>query len=370
MRQSSGCVRRCFAAPVTRGLIIPYNHLRLDNTLDIFDGKSVLITGATGSFGQHFVRMLLTRTTARRVVIFSRDELKQYDMQQAFPEDRYPVRYFIGDVRDRTRLLRACAGIDLLVHAAAMKHITAAEYNPTECIATNVIGAQNVIDAAIENNVERVVALSTDKAANPINLYGATKLCSDKLFIAANNLSGGHETRFSVVRYGNVVGSRGSVIPFFKRLFHDGKKVLPVTHEDMTRFVISLDQGVEFVAMAMREMTGGELFVPKLPSIRVTDLIPLMGADLRYEVVGIRPGEKLHEIMIPLEESRNAIDVGAHYVLQPAFHWWNTSAFKAKLAAMPEAKPVTEAFEYASNTNTHWLSAEELQAHIDRCPIA
>lgn len=335
-----------------------------------FENKNVLVTGATGSFGRHFVSKVLEKGNPRRMVVFSRDELKQFEMQQVLPESDYPIRYFIGDVRDRERLFRACAGVDIVVHAAAMKHISAAEYNPTECIATNIIGAQNLIDAAIENNVGQVVALSTDKAANPINLYGATKLCSDKLFVAANNLAGHHRTRFSVVRYGNVIGSRGSVIPFFKSLLRDGVRTLPVTHPDMTRFVITLEQGVDFVWNAVAEMTGGELFVPKLPSIKITDLIPLMGEGLDYKVVGIRAGEKLHEIMIPLEESRNVVDLGSHYVIQPAFNWWNTGAFLEKVKNSKTAKAIEEPFEYASNTNDWWLQGDELSAAIKSVKLA
>ena len=332
------------------------------------DGKSVLITGGTGSFGQRFVETVLKRYKLRRLVIFSRDEMKQYEMAQRFPERDYPLlRYFIGDVRDRNRVMRACARVDVIVHAAAMKHITAAEYNPTECIATNVGGAQNVIDAAIEHDVEKVVALSTDKAANPINLYGATKLCSDKLFVAANNLSGKHRTRFSVVRYGNVVGSRGSVIPMFKRLFAQGERQLPVTHVDMTRFLITLDQGVDFVLKSLQLMTGGEIFVPKLASVRLIDIVPGIGPDATYRVVGIRPGEKLHEVMIPLEESRNVIDMGDYYVIQPSHHWWNVSAF---LGRFKEHGHVIESpFEYSSQNNDCWLKGEELHKLIQQVPV-
>jgi UDP-N-acetylglucosamine 4,6-dehydratase/5-epimerase len=327
------------------------------------DGQSILITGGTGSFGQCFVQHVLTHHNPKRLVVFSRDELKQFEMAQQFPESKYPcLRYFVGDVRDRHRMMRALAGVEIVVHAAAMKHITAAEYNPTECIATNVMGAENVIDAAIENDVQRVVALSTDKAANPINLYGATKLCSDKLFVAANNLAGKHKTRFAVVRYGNVVGSRGSVIPLFKRLVAEGRKTLPVTHPDMTRFVITLDQGVAFVLNALKEMLGGEVFVPKLPSMKVIDLVSLLVPGGGHEVIGIRAGEKLHEVMIPGEESRNCIDMGNHYVLQPAHHWWNVTDFLERVKE--RGKPIDVAFEYASNTNDWWVSSDELKALV------
>ena len=328
-----------------------------------FKGKSILVTGGTGSFGQKFVEFALKELSPKKLVVFSRDELKQFDMSSKFPESKYPcMRYFIGDVRDRNRVMRALSGIDMVVHASAMKQIVAAEYNPTECIATNVLGAQNIIDAAIENGVQRVVALSTDKAANPINLYGATKLCSDKLFVAANNLSGEQRTRFSVVRYGNVAGSRGSVIPFFKRLVAEGQKTLPVTHEDMTRFIITLDQGVRLVANTFQTMHGGEIIVPKLPSIKITDLIPLLGSGLDYEVIGIRPGEKLHEVMIPEEEVRNSIDMGDHYIIQPNHHWWNVSSFRE--AVESQGKPMQNMKEYASGTNTQWLNRDQLQELI------
>jgi UDP-N-acetylglucosamine 4,6-dehydratase len=329
--------------------------------------KSILITGGTGSFGQKFVETVLREHQPKRLVVFSRDELKQFEMAQHLPESKYPaLRYFIGDVRDRARVHRAFAGVDIVVHAAAMKHITAAEYNPTECIATNVLGAQNVIDAAIENDVERVIALSTDKAANPINLYGATKLCSDKLFIAANNLAGRHRTRFAVVRYGNVVGSRGSVIPLFKKLAGNGVKKLPITDPEMTRFVITLDQGVRFVLDCLGTMLGGEVFVPKLPSMRVVDLVPLILPHGGHEVVGIRPGEKLHEVMIPAEEARNCVDMGDHYILQPGHHWWNVTAFLERVRE--QGRPIANSFEYASNTNDRWVTNDELRALVDSLP--
>lgn len=331
-------------------------------------GKSVLVTGATGSFGKHFIKTMLREEKCRRLVIFSRDELKQFEMQQELsPDEHRCLRYFIGDIRDRERVMRACADVQVIVHAAAMKQIVAAEYNPTECIATNVIGAQNLIDAAIANGVERVVALSTDKAANPINLYGATKLCSDKLFVAANNLSGRHQTRFAVVRYGNVIGSRGSVIPFFKRMALQGATELPITHEDMTRFVINLDDGVAMVRMAIENMAGGEIFVPKLPSIKVVDLVPLIIPGGKFRVIGIRPGEKLHEVMIPVEDSRNAIDMGKFYILQPSHTWWNIDKLKLEVRG---GTPITDAFEYASNTNDWWLDDAQMRALVDSVPAA
>lgn len=328
------------------------------------DGKSLLITGGTGSFGRKFVEVMLMKHNLKKLVIFSRDELKQFEMQNELNSFQHPnLRFFIGDVRDRDRLFRAFSGIDIVVHAAAMKQIVSSEYNPSECIATNVIGAQNVIDAAIKNRVQRVVALSTDKAANPINLYGATKLCSDKLFVAANNLSGEHRTRFSVVRYGNVAGSRGSVIPFFKTLVSEGKTTLPITHKDMTRFIITLDQGVQFVTDTLHSMHGGEIVVPKLPSIKIIDIIPLLGEKLDYEVTGIRPGEKLHEVMIPEEETRNCIDMGNYYIIQPNHHWWNISSFKE--AVESKGKPMEGGFEYASGSNTQWLTQIELKKLIE-----
>lgn len=328
------------------------------------DDRSVLITGGTGSFGKRFVETVLQRYKPKRLIVFSRDELKQFEMQSRLSESDHPcLRYFIGDIRDRDRVMRACAGVDVIVHAAAMKQIPAAERNPTECIATNITGAENLIDAAIDHDVERVVALSTDKAANPINLYGATKLASDKLFVAANNLAGRHRTRFAVVRYGNVIGSRGSVIPLFKRLAAEGRTPLPITDPEMTRFVITLDQGVDFVLQCLHELTGGELFIPKLPSIKVIDLVPLIAGDGDYEVVGVRPSEKLHEVMIPLEESRSVIDMGDYYVIPPAYHWWNVSAFLAKVQR--DGKQVDAQFEYASHTNPTWLDSSELRALVD-----
>jgi len=282
------------------------------------NNKNILITGGTGSFGSKFIELVLKKYKPNKLVIFSRDEQKQYEMSQYLSEEKYPnLRYFIGDVRDKNRLERACANIDFIIHAAAMKHVTSSEYNPTECIATNIHGAQNVIDAAISNNVKKVIALSTDKAASPINLYGATKLCSDKLFIAANNLSGKHNTRFSVVRYGNVINSRGSVIPHFRKLLLEGEKILPITDINMTRFVISLDQGVNFVLNSLSIMSGGEIFIPKIPSIKIIDLITCMAGAGQYTEIGIRPGEKLHEIMIPREESLNCIDMKDYYIIQP-----------------------------------------------------
>lgn len=324
------------------------------------DNKNILITGATGSFGNKCVKTLLEGYKPNKIIIFSRDEQKQYEMSQIFSEKEYPcLRYFIGDVRDKPRLERACAGVDIIIHAAAMKHVTASEYNPTECIATNVQGAQNIINAAIYNNVSKVIAISTDKAANPINLYGATKLCSDKLFVAANNLAGKHKTRFSVVRYGNVIGSRGSVIPHFKKLISDGADKLPITDVEMTRFVIKLQEGVDFVLKCIPNMMGGEIFIPKLPSLRIVDLVTALVGSNNYNIIGIRPGEKLHEVMIPMEESLNCIDMRSFYIIQPMFYWWNNEILKKVIGKTGIS--VSKSFEYSSNTNNNWHSVEDIK---------
>ena len=324
------------------------------------NNKNILITGGTGSFGSKFIELVLKKYKPSKLVIFSRDEQKQYEMSQFLSEEKYPnIRYFIGDVRDKSRLERACANIDFIIHAAAMKHVTAAEYNPTECIATNILGAQNVIDAAISNNVKKVIALSTDKAASPINLYGATKLCSDKLFIAANNLAGKHKTRFSVVRYGNVINSRGSVIPHFRKLLQEGKINLPITDIKMTRFIINLNQGVKFVLDSLFSMSGGEIFVPKIPSINIIDLVTCMAGEGQYDEVGIRPGEKLHEVMIPKEESLNCIDMNEYYIIQPMFSWWNTD--QLKLSIGNKGKAVSKSFEYSSDSNKDFLTIDGIK---------
>lgn len=323
-----------------------------------FEDKSVLITGGTGSFGQKFVQTLLARHKPRRIVVYSRDELKQFEMAQVFNQD--VMRYFIGDVRDRHRLGLAMRGIDYVVHAAALKQVPAAEYNPMECIKTNVHGAENVIDAAIENEVEKVIALSTDKAANPINLYGATKLCSDKLFIAGNNISGRHRTRFSVVRYGNVVGSRGSVVPFFKKLIEGGAKELPVTDARMTRFWITLPQGIEFVISSFQRMKGGELFVPKIPSMRVTDLAEAMGPGLPQKIIGIRPGEKLHEVMCPADDSHLTLEFPDHFVIRPTIEFSKPHDFSRNELG-ETGRPVADGFEYSSAINDRFLTVEELR---------
>ncbi len=324
----------------------------------------ILITGGTGSFGQAFVRTLLESHTPARIVIYSRDELKQFEMAQKFPHSKYPcLRYFIGDVRDKERLGQAMEGVDTVVHAAALKQVPAAEYNPFECIKTNVLGAQNVIDAAMAHGVKLVVALSTDKAAAPINLYGATKLCSDKLFVAANNYRGHRDIRLSVVRYGNVMGSRGSVIPFFLEKRKTG--VLPITDERMTRFNITLEEGVKLVLQALRDMWGGEIFVPKIPSYRITDVAEAIGPDCRREVVGIRPGEKLHEEMITETDGINTLEFSGHYVIQPAMPLWDAEeycrAFQGKLREY--------GFNYSSGNNTEWLTAGDIRRlireHVD-----
>lgn len=324
----------------------------------MFNDKSVLITGGTGSFGKKFVKTILARYAPKRIIIFSRDELKQYEMQQEF--NAPAMRYFIGDVRDRERLKQAMRGVDYVIHAAALKHVPAAEYNPMECIKTNIHGAENVIAAAIENEVEKVIALSTDKAANPINLYGATKLASDKLFVAANNIAGTRRTRFSVVRYGNVVGSRGSVVPLFRKLIAEGVDALPITDPRMTRFWITLQQGVDFVFKNFERMQGGEIFVPKIPSATITDLAAAMAPALPTRIIGIRPGEKLHEIMCPSDDSHLTLEFHDHYVIRPTIAFIIASDYRVN-ALGEEGVPVTEGFEYSSGNNQHFLSVDDLR---------
>ena len=325
----------------------------------MFNNKSILITGGTGSFGKRFVSFLLKHFQPQKLIIYSRDELKQFEMQQVF--DAPCMRYFIGDVRDKDRMISAMRDVDYVVHAAALKQVPAAEYNPNECIKTNINGAQNVIDAAIATNVSRVIALSTDKAANPVNLYGATKLASDKLFVAANNISGAKGPRFSVVRYGNVVGSRGSVVPFYRSLLEQGKTSLPVTHAEMTRFWITLDEGVEFVVRNFQRMQGGEIFVPKIPSVSILDLVESMSGTRDHDLVGIRPGEKLHEVMVPEEMAHHSLEFDDHYVITPAILFFekNINYKRNKLGEI--GKPVEEKFKYHSGTNPHFLSVEELR---------
>jgi len=323
----------------------------------MFENSSILITGGTGSFGHTFVPMLLERFNPRKVIIFSRDEMKQWEMAKKFAGD-HRVRFFIGDVRDKDRLYRALDGVDYVVHAAATKIVPTAEYNPFECIKTNINGAMNLIDACIDKGVKRVVALSTDKASSPINLYGATKLASDKLFVSGNSYAGGHETRFAVVRYGNVMGSRGSVIPFFMSVKDQG--VLPITDERMTRFMISLEEGVELVWHAFEDMEGGEIYVKKIPSMKVTDLARVVAPDAKHEIVGIRPGEKLHEQMIGAEDSYYTYEYPEHFKILPAIHDWSADAARIK-----DGKKVPEGFVYSSDNNTEWMSQDDLQSWID-----
>ncbi|KAA0677915.1 UDP-N-acetylglucosamine 4,6-dehydratase (inverting) [Azospirillum brasilense] len=336
----------------------------MQSGFDLLDGRSILVTGGSGSFGRRFVETVLRRASPRRVIVFSRDEFKQYEMQQQLgPEWASTLRFFIGDVRDRERLELAMREVDVCVHAAALKHVPAAEYNPMECIHTNVYGAENVVRAALNTGVKRVIALSTDKAANPVNLYGASKLASDKIFIAANNLSGSLGTRFSVVRYGNVVGSRGSVIPLFRKMIAEGAEALPVTDERMTRFWITLQHGVDFVVSCIAMMQGGEIFVPKIPSMRITDLARAMAPHLPHKPVGIRPGEKLHEVMITEDDSRQTFELPDRFVIEPAFAFWTHEPYQ-RLGA----QPVADGFRYASDTNTDWLDGARLMRLIAEAP--
>ena len=318
----------------------------------MLNDKTILVTGGTGSFGKKFIKMVLKRYKPRKLIVFSRDELKQFEMQQKVGFQEYPcIRYFLGDVRDKARLVRAFRNVDYVVHAAALKQVPAAEYNPQECIKTNVIGAMNIIDAALECGVSKVVALSTDKACNPINLYGATKLCSDKLFVAANVYSSFDGTLFSVVRYGNVVGSRGSVVPFFEERKKTG--VLPITDTRMTRFWITLEQGVDMVMDALERSEGGEIFVPKIPSMKISDLATAIGPDCKQEIVGIRPGEKLHEVLINEEEARNAVEFDDGYIIQPNA--------RRRDVLLKRGKPCEEMFEYNSGTNSEVMKIEALR---------
>lgn len=323
----------------------------------MFNDKTILITGGTGSFGKKFIEILLSRFTPKKVIVFSRDELKQFEMQQVF--NAPCMRYFIGDVRDEARLKQAMYQVDYVVHAAALKQVPAAEYNPMECIKTNINGAQNVINAAITAGVKKVIALSTDKAANPINLYGATKLASDKLFTAANNLVGDRETRFAVVRYGNVVGSRGSVVPFFKKLIAEGATELPVTDPRMTRFWLRLEDGVEFVLKNFERMHGGEIFIPKIPSMRITDLAEAIAPNVPINVIGIRPGEKLHEVMCPADLYYDTLEFSDHFVIRPSTPIFGVDYAKNMLGEV--GHPVTDGFAYDSGSNSHFLSVEELR---------
>lgn len=324
----------------------------------MLDGKNILITGGTGSFGKKCTEIILKRYKPNRLIIFSRDELKQFEMEQVFSDREYPcMRYFIGDVRDKERLHRAFNNVDYVIHAAALKQVPAAEYNPFEAVKTNILGAQNVINVAIDQKVKKIIALSTDKAANPINLYGATKLCSDKLFIAGNTYAGRDETSFGVVRYGNVFGSRGSVIPFFLKQKETG--VLPITDPRMTRFWITLEQGVNFVLQCLERMVGGELFVPKIPSMSIIDLAKAVCPECKTKIIGIRPGEKLHEVMVPMDEAAHTVEFEDHYVIKSRFRYFD------RRFSGDGCKPVPEDFEYNSGTNTEWLTIEQLQHMIE-----
>ena len=331
----------------------------------MLNDQRILITGGTGSFGKKFTRRILREYSPKRIIIYSRDEYKQYVMRAAFESEfgkdvaKEKLRFFIGDVRDRDRLYRAFDGANVVIHAAALKHVTVAEYNPIEAVRTNIDGASNIIDAAIDRGVERVVALSTDKAVNPINLYGATKLVSDKLFVSGNAYAGGKKTTFSVVRYGNVTGSRGSVVPFFAKLINNGVTELPITDMRMTRFWITLDEGVDLVFHALEHARGGEVFVSKIPSYRVADLARAMAPDAGLKEIGIREGEKLHEVMITREDSRLTYDYGKHYVIYPHFEWWNQETHFT-----PGGSPVTEGFRYASDENEEWLSVDEMKERL------
>lgn len=327
----------------------------------MFNDKNILVTGGTGSFGKQFVKEVLTRFKPKRLVVFSRDELKQFEMQQEFTSD--PMRFFIGDVRDQERLRQAMRGVDIVIHAAALKQVPAAEYNPMECIKTNINGAQNVIDVCIESGVEKVIALSTDKAANPVNLYGATKLVSDKLFVAANNLVGRHKTRFAVVRYGNVLGSRGSVVPFFKKLVQDKAESIPITDLRMTRFWITLPQGVDFVLKSLNRMQGGEIFIPKIPSSLITDLAEAIAPEIPIRVIGIRPGEKLHEVMCPADDSHLTLEFDEYYVIKPSIAFFSSVEYSVNPLG-EKGKPVEQGFEYNSSTNPHFLTVEEIREMI------
>ncbi|MFA9373021.1 MAG: UDP-N-acetylglucosamine 4,6-dehydratase (inverting) [Poseidonibacter sp.] len=322
----------------------------------MFNGKNILITGGTGSFGKKYTQVLLQKYKPNKIIIYSRDELKQYEMAQDFNDSC--MRYFIGDVRDADRLKKAMKDVDFVIHAAALKHVPIAEYNPMECIKTNINGAQNVIDAAIENKVEKIIALSTDKAANPINLYGATKLASDKLFVAANNLVGKQNTRFSVVRYGNVVCSRGSVIPFFQKLIKEGASELPITDEKMTRFLITLEDGVNFVLKNFERMQGGEIFIPKIPSIKIVDLAKALAPNLPHKNIGIRPGEKLHEIMCPADDSHLTYEFDDHYVIAPTIKFSSPVEYDTNLLKEVGIH-VKQGFEYNSGNNDKWLTEED-----------
>lgn len=324
----------------------------------MFNNKAILITGGTGSFGKQYSRTLLKNYNPKKIIIFSRDELKQYEMAKEFPSNK--MRFFIGDVRDERRLRNAMQDVDYVIHAAALKHVPVAEYNPTECVKTNIHGAENVIQAAIDCGVTKVMALSTDKAANPINLYGATKLASDKLFVAANNMVGSGPTRFAVTRYGNVAGSRGSVVPLFKKLIADGVTELPITHEGMTRFWITLQQGVDFVLKNFSRMHGGEIFVPKIPSVRITDLAAAYAPDKKIKIIGIRPGEKLHEIMCPADDSHLTLQFDDHFVICPSITFFDEDKDYCRNNLGEEGQKVPSGFEYNSGNNSNFLTIPQI----------
>jgi UDP-N-acetylglucosamine 4,6-dehydratase len=337
------------------------NQLSFKVDFSILNNKVVLVTGGTGTFGKAFARKVLEEATPKKIIIFSRDELKQYEMSQEFSD--HPkfqlLRFFIGDVRNLQRLETAFNGVDYVVHAAAMKHVTISEYNPLECIHTNVLGAENVVQASMRTGVKKVMALSTDKAVNPVNLYGASKLASDKIFVAANNLSGEGGTRFSLVRYGNVIGSRGSVLPLFQQLISEGASALPITDVRMTRFWITINQGIDFVVSGIEVMRGGEVFVPKIPSMRVVDLATAIAPNLPHKIVGIRAGEKLHEVMITEDHARNTIELKDRYIIEPLFPFWSRQRYFQEAQAI-----LAEDFRYSSDSNSEWLSEETLLNYI------
>src|SRR3989338_1546372 len=322
--------------------------------MSILTNRTILITGGTGSFGKKFTEVVLKKYKPKKLIIYSRDELKQYEMQELFKAYKN-IRFFIGDVRDKDRLLMAFHGVDFVLHAAALKHVPAMEYNPAEAVKTNTIGAMNIIDVAIERNVKKVIALSTDKACNPINLYGATKLCSDKLFIAGNSYSGSAKTAFSVVRYGNVVGSRGSVVPFFKQKMKEG--ALPITDRRMTRFFITINQAVDFVIRCFEIMQRGELFIPRIPSVRITELARAMAPECKIKFTGIRPGEKLHEAMISEDDARNTLEFKDYYIIKPSFPWWDGRNHH-------KGKGVPDGFRYSSDKNKDWLEGKRLKEFL------
>ena len=331
----------------------------------MFNNLSIMITGGTGSFGHSFTELIIKKYKPKKLIIFSRDEFKQFKMSEIYSPKKYKfLRYFIGDVRDKDRLKMATKDLDLVVHAAALKHVSAAEYNPQEYIATNIMGAQNLIEACLENNIKKIIALSTDKAANPVNLYGATKLASDKLFIAANNLSGKKQTRFSIVRYGNVLNSRGSVVPFFQELSKDKKKDFPITHKDMTRFWINLHEAVKFVESSFKIMVGGEIFIPKIPSVKIMDLAKAINPNKKIKFIGIKPGEKLHEIMCPRDSSHLTYEFKRYYLIKPDIIFFSSSKNHEKNLLGEVGKKVKPNFEYSSNKNPHFLSLKEIKKNI------